>query len=366
MLTALLAGCLTVTLLWVFSAGRASAAGAVSITRTFQPAETTGVDTYVSQIAPTTNFATNASVIVSGHSKAGEADIRRSILQFNDIANIPNGSTVSSATLSVYDAIPGTGTRTVNAHYITSNWVESTATYNSPPTFNATATSSTTNPAPASPAFMNWTVTTDVSAFVGQTLTNYGWLLKDNAETHTGQITTCTNTFDSASGATATNRPKLAVTFQAVWDSYNDSGRTAQDDDFSSGENTVYMKGTGYNLGGSYVIGYYDASGDKQCAESVAAASGTLNSSCTFWTGAAGSWNAVTFEPGVSAPATYASISSDTHKVIGNDTLTVQAAAILPELPSVVASIVVGLSTVAVYHWFHSKSQKLRGGMAHD
>ena len=336
---------------WQVVPARVSAGGAVSVTRTFQPDETSGVDTYVSQAAPTTNFGTNASIITSGHGGTGTPDIRHGLLQFTDIANIPNGSTVSSATLSAYDATPSTLTRTLNAHRATSSWAESTVDYNTQPTFNATATNSQSSPASA--AFVNWAVTSDVAAYVGQTATNYGWLLKDSSETHGGSIAACTNTFDSASGATATNRPKLAMTFTAVWDSYNNSGRTTQDDLFQTGENTAYMRGTGFNVGGSYVVAYYDGSGDKRCTEVISATGGTLDSICTFAEGSGpGTWNAVVFEPGITAPATFGAIDSNTHKVIGIDTFTVEAGAVIPELASALAAVVVAFSTLFIFVWF--------------
>ncbi|MBM2825963.1 MAG: hypothetical protein HW403_27 [Dehalococcoidia bacterium] len=173
------------------------------------------------------------------------------------------------------------------------------------------------------------------------------------------RIVSATGTYSADGTITSRDwRAAVATYRNHDWESYNDSGRTAQDDDFASGQNTVYMRGNGYDVAGNYAIGFYDASGTKQCTESIDPA-GTLDSSCTFWTGTAGTWRAVTFEPGTSAPALYTSIDTPaeqrTNNVVSDDTFTVQAAAILPEIPSVVASIVVGLSVMATFLWFRRK-----------
>ncbi|MBI2888059.1 MAG: DNRLRE domain-containing protein [Chloroflexi bacterium] len=322
----------------------ARAGGATSVTRTFTASD----DTWIDDANQTTNYgtATTMSVVKGGTNKRG-----RSLARF-DLLAVPDTATVSVGTLSLTQTATVTG-RTLGAHKVTTSWAEGTATWSSPWTtaggdFNATATGTATTT--ATPSTLSWTVTTDVSSFVATNSSNFGWLIKDGTEANPQSTVSTFNTDEAVS-----SKPSLSATFTAVWDSYSDSGRTAQNDSLTAAnQEAVYMRGTGFKLGGTYVIAYYDSTGFKACTDNQAAVSGTLDSSCRLVAGstlAAGTWHAVVFDPSGSAATTYASISETVNKPLADDTFTVNASALVPELPSLLATAVVMALAAAIYTW---------------
>lgn len=356
----------------------AHAAGSESITRTLQAPATSSAafrDGCVDSAHAGFNFGGDVTMNVVNSKGAtcstGVNNCSRLLIWF-DVTSLPGGSTISAASVDL-NATAGSVSRTHGLHKITTSWTEGTQTganctgggmtWNAPNCTDAWTTVGGDFNATASQTLTTGTTTgvktfadvaalrTNVSGWVDSSSTNLGWLVKDENELNNGSQETWT--YGAKENTTSTNRPKLSVTFTAVWDSYNNSARTVQDDTFSEGENTVFMRGTGYNLGGSYVVGYYDGIGDKRCTESVPATAGTLDSSCRFLGGAApGAWTAIAFEPGITAPATLSAVSSDTHKVVGRDTFTVQSGAVVPEIPSTVAAAIVGAATLATFWWF--------------
>lgn len=333
------------------------AAGGQLITRTFQPSS---ADSYIDLSNPTVNNGASTTMTVEAKSTI----VKRALVQFT-IAAIPANS-VSSATLQLYLVTAPAGTRTHNVHRITESWTEGSVTWNSRDgtnnwtnaggTFNGAATASTlTGTANGVP--LSWTVTSDVQAYVNGTTTNYGWLVKDNDETGNA---TRTATYATKEDATAANRPLLSVSFTAPWDSYSDSARTIISDSFTGDATTyVYMKGTGFATG-NYNVGYYDALGDWTATNSNVAVDGTgiLNADYLLSTDPSaagdGNWNALV-QPaiGYSAfPATYstATASPDTYGLVANDSFYVAISAI-PELPTVMAGIMVAGFCFGIYWW---------------
>ena len=57
------------------------------------------------------------------------------------------------------------------------------------------------------------TVTSDVASFVAGSVTNFGWMLRDDVE---GSATTRTMTFSSKELATVAQEPQLVITYVAV------------------------------------------------------------------------------------------------------------------------------------------------------
>ena len=286
-----------------------------------------------------------------------------------DQNSIPSGATVSSSTMQLYyyDKLGQSARNPAGQTYYVdrlteTDWVEGTACHGSQtgsedwldrqhstlawttPGGTYTATDEASATVPSGFGWMSWTVTNQVQTAQNSGIASHFLVRDSSASDKQARF---------HSRERGANPAKLAVAFTAVWDSYNNSARSAQDDLFQTGENAGYMRGTGFNMGGSYVVGYYDGSGDKRCTEVIAAVGGTLDSICNFLgAAAAGTWNAVVFEPGITAPATFGSINSDTHKVIGIDTFTVEAGAVVPEMPSLRAGMLVAASALVVFIWF--------------
>jgi len=355
----------------------ALAAGGQSITRTFQPS---AADSWLDQKNDTTNYGSDTTMTVDSH-RLGVSRNGRAVVQF-DISQIPTGSTVSSATLSLYASAVPASTRTYYAHVITTSWAEGTVTWNTPWTTpggdsNASTVSATT---PGSAGWMNFDVTSDVSSFVNGTA-NYGWLIKDGTEdSGTEYITTF---YTKEEGTQTTLRPKLSVTFTALWDSYGDTARSSQIDTFTDSYGTVYMKGTGFLDGSNtYDTGYYDAGGtlittDNNIAlVSVSGGRGTLgntadpyepNFPCNTDSGAlSGSgWHAVVQPSTATAfPNSYSTLSAspDTYQLIADDTFTVSQD-VIPEFPTVMAAIGVAGVCLGIYWWMRRRKLGICQGL---
>jgi hypothetical protein len=329
-------------------ADNASAAGGQSITRIIQPSSG---DSWVDENNATTNYGTAATMTV--HSQKNKNG--RSLVQFS-LPPIPTGSTVSSSTLQLYCTLAPTG-RTHDVHRITVSWNEGTVTWNTPPpTFNATATASATTAA----GWISWNVLTDVSAYVGGTATNYGWLVKDNSE---GAAPAQTGTYATRENATTANRPKLSITFTAPWDSYQESGRTTIRDFFDHTYYTAYMKGTGF-AAGTYNVAYYDAGasgGQKVVTDAnITASGGVLNSQIDlrgYTSSTPGTWHALVQPTGGTAfdqDYNTAVANPDTRNLIANDSFTVDQSAI-PEFPIVIAGIAVAGMCFGIYYWMRRR-----------
>jgi len=341
--------------------------GGQSITRNFL---LSAADSWLYEGNSNTNYGGDDTMEVQSDSgKNG-----RTIVQF-DLSQIPTGSTVSSATLSLYASAVPAVIRTYDAHRITTSWAEGTVRWKAgwPWTtaggdFNV-ATSSTTTPGTA--GWMDFDVTSDVASFLTGTA-NYGWLIKDETE---DSATTYTTTFYTKEEATETTlRPKLAVTFTASWDSYRDELRNFGEETFTSAYTTVYMEGTGF-LDGSqtYNIGYYDADGTLVTTDNgiglalVVGDRGTLGNpdspyepTYTFIAdpdATPGVWHAVVQLSGASSfPPDYITLSADpdAYDLIGDDTFIVGADAI-PEFPVVISAIGVALLCFGIYWWMRRR-----------
>ncbi len=355
-----------VALVHVFIVPSASnAAGATSIARTFQPSS---ADTYVHELNPTTNYGTDTNMNVERKTN----NVARSIVTF-DLSEIPTGSTISSATLSLYMYAVPSASRDHGAHRVTASWVETSATWDAQPA-SAAATATTATGMTAN-VWLSWTVTTDVHAWIATDwTTNYGWMIKDAAEGDGNPPRTVQYYTREYTGDT-TLRPKLAITFTADLDSYQDTARSTVNDSFDNTYDTVYMKGTGFlNGSNTYDIGYYDNAGDLIATDnaialvSVGGGRGTLGNTGGLYeptyyfptdpgaTAGAG-WHAVIQPSGATSfPATYATLTADpdTYQLIADDTFSVNASAI-PEFPTVIAGIVVAGLSFWIYYWMKKR-----------
>ncbi len=146
------------------------------------------------------NFGTNADM----HVKADLGKVKRSLVAF-DVSSIPAGANVDSATLTLC-LTKVTAGRVLEVRQVTQPWVETTVTWNTQPTTAASTTDAITMPAVI--GCVNWTVTSDVQAWVDGAANN-GWRIGDQAE---GAASGDTK-FGTRENATAALRPLLAVEY---------------------------------------------------------------------------------------------------------------------------------------------------------
>jgi hypothetical protein len=196
-------------------------------TITATPAATTAVtDTTARQGNPTTNFGALTSLTVS----SGNAVNQRIYLRFDLTVcspAIPASAIVRLATLRLYMTAAPAACRVLDLFPVTAAWVETTLTWNiepfgttlnNPPTGSRTGTFSVGTPAgcqnqAAGAYVVGGTVTTDVASFVAGTVTNFGWMIRDDAE---GSATTRTATFAAKELGTVAQEPQLVITYVKV------------------------------------------------------------------------------------------------------------------------------------------------------
>lgn len=331
-----------VALLFVTFLPPAHAGGNVAVTRTFQPSS---ADCYLDEQNKNSNRGDLAYIKVE--SESGKND--RTLLTF-DLTEIPSGSTVESATLSLNAyVVPGAG-RTYEAWQTTSSWGETTVTWNTPPSYAGSASAS----AGEASGWMEWsstTLTSDVQGWVTGSSTNYGWMINDSVE---DTATEHNILFYSRREATQTTlRPKLTVRYTAPWDSHETSYTGPVCDIFSDygTEHTVYMRGTGFNEE-SYNVVFWDGDYDKRVTD-ASLEGGVLDSEHTFVAGTdvAGLWHASAYV-GVT-PTEY----SDKTNLRADDSFTVVDTAI-PEFPDVIAAIAVCLLCAVAYVVMRRRAEK--------
>lgn len=128
---------------------------------------TSGNDTYVSQLYPTTNYGSAAYMRVYG--TAGMRN--RSLVQF-DLSAIPAYSRIESAKLRLYQENPASGLVDIGAHGIEASWTEGTVTWNTQPSYEAGPVDITT--VTPDPGWAEWDVKKLVQRWVNGTFDNNG------------------------------------------------------------------------------------------------------------------------------------------------------------------------------------------------
>jgi len=166
---------------------------------------------------------------------------RRALVKFN-LSAIPSGSTISSATLTMYvSRVSQSAAESITLHRMTADWGEGTS--NAPneegqgaPATNNDATwvyrfysgtpwttpggsgqfvsgASDTTSVGAALAFYSWTsatMATDVSGWVNNSANNFGWMIRGNEVNNN-----TSKRFNTHEHGTAAQRPTLSVTFTA-------------------------------------------------------------------------------------------------------------------------------------------------------
>jgi hypothetical protein len=180
-------------------------------------------DAGVQQATPAGNFGTLTSMnVASGVGVNRRIYIRFDLTQCSPA--IPSTAVVRLATLRLFSTALPAACRTIDLFRVTAAWAETTVTWNNQPfgtAINNPATAArsgsfdvgtpvgcqnTTNNAYVSGA----TLTGDLAAFVAGSATNFGWMLRDDAE---DSATTRTWTAATKELGTLGRAPQLIVTY---------------------------------------------------------------------------------------------------------------------------------------------------------
>jgi len=183
------------------------------------------IDATVKQGSPTTNSGSATTVTVQSGSGANN----RLYLQFTLAAcspAIPASATVRLATLRMYVSARAAVCRTLDIFPVTAAWTEAAITWNNqpfgttlnnPPTASRTASFNVGNVAGCQNQALGYaagsTVTADLQAYVAGSATNYGWMIRDDAE---GSATTNTEALSAKELGTLAQEPQLVVSYVTV------------------------------------------------------------------------------------------------------------------------------------------------------
>jgi hypothetical protein len=185
-------------------------------------ASTAVTDSWVDQSKGTTNNnASTALQVDSSATKNQRSYIRFDLTKCNP--TVPATASVKSATLRLYAGAPTASCRTQDLFTVTGVWAESTITWNNQPfgtTINNPAQSlrqsSLTIGTPAgcqntAGGYVGgWDVTPDVQSFVAGTVTNNGWMIRDDVE---NSATAFLQGYASKSVNSTVAMPQLLVTY---------------------------------------------------------------------------------------------------------------------------------------------------------
>jgi hypothetical protein len=189
-------------------------------------ASTAAIDASVRQASATSNFGTSTTNDVASASAANRRLYIRFDLTLCSPA-IPGSATIRLATLRLFATVlPTAVCRTVDIFRVTATWTEAAITWNNQPfgtAINNPATGSRVDAfnvgtqagcqnLTANAYVVGADVTTDVIAFVGGT-SNFGWMLRDDAE---GNAVAMTFTSSAKNLASASQGPQLIITYVAV------------------------------------------------------------------------------------------------------------------------------------------------------
>ena len=181
---------------------------------TIQPDGTDGIDSFVNERAPTTNNGTQYYFEVGFRPEGGKK--YRAFLKF-DLSDIPAGQQIDSAILSIYQWHTNESLNvslTLSANQITEDWAEGTVTWNAQPAINASAEDTDTNNTlgETGSQWWDWDITDLVAGWYGESITNYGVAIKDNAESSS---VACIILYSSDYTDDTSLRPKLVVNYSA-------------------------------------------------------------------------------------------------------------------------------------------------------
>ena len=163
------------------------AANWAAVAATFTAAPAREAQSFVTQNTPTTTHGGQQHTTVSSSSAANQ----RTYLSF-DLTRCrytpPANAVLTDATLSLFMSTQPATCRTVDLFAATGTWTEAGITWNTQPTVAASFTSQaqlgnvSTCANHVGNTYVTWDATADVSAMLKGTLTNNGWMLRDDVE----------------------------------------------------------------------------------------------------------------------------------------------------------------------------------------
>ena len=178
---------------------------------TYAPAETLtlqpgseGKDAVIIDTLPYVNYGDNAALGVKV-----DTYINRSYLEFDlGSASLPPGAVIIHGDLKLYQ-IYGSGSFSIGAYQVTSEWQENTITWNNQPSSLPEAEAFRTV-SPASGAWRTWDIDDLVQGWIDGSIANHGILLKATDESTNDKIAD----FRSSDYVTdATKGPKLVISY---------------------------------------------------------------------------------------------------------------------------------------------------------
>jgi len=178
---------------------------ALAATITLQPDDTVGKDAEISDGANADfNGGALFDLILNWNGNLRSIGL----IEF-DLSAIPTGSTINSATLSLFHSDNTQFSDvTYNAFRVTSAWAEGTVTFNTAPAFDPVAVSSLTFSG-ASRVFRDWSVTSVVQGWVSGAFANNGLWIEEIPAAGTG-----TAFFASSDNLTEDWWPRLTIDFE--------------------------------------------------------------------------------------------------------------------------------------------------------
>ena len=182
-------------------------------------------DSYVDENAPTT---TNGSAVTMNSQSRNNRN-RRSYVSFDLTTcapSVPSSAIVTGATLRLWaTAIPAATCRTEDVFAVTSAWTQSAITWNNQPfgtAINSPASGTRTDSITvgsgagctigSAAQYVPWNVTTNVANFVSGGATNFGWMIRDDAEGANGLGFAVT--FSTSDAGSVPQAPQLVVTYK--------------------------------------------------------------------------------------------------------------------------------------------------------
>ena len=180
-------------------------------------------DSYVD--GTSTTLDTNYGTDVTLRTQSRTTNRNKRMLVMWNLSGIPEGSTITVATMTIYEnsITSGTwGTRYLEAYNISNNWTEANITWNSL-IWNNITQAGLPIPSPSvlqdnvtnnSFSYVNWNITNAVIYQYSQTNKNLSIIIKDFKENQTS--TSYLLVFSSKESATVGERPKLVITYTAA------------------------------------------------------------------------------------------------------------------------------------------------------